>query len=111
MYFNREAPIRGHLRNVYACIASASLVAAVGAYVHCSGKTSSHNVSEDVKMNYKLKSMSNVWELSGIWEGGILSGLGSIILITMLAVSRNPEGKADATRFMYLNGLALCTGK
>jgi len=67
---------------VYACIASASLVAAVGAYVHC----------------------------SGIWEGGILSALGSIILITMLAFSRNPEGKDDATRFMYLNGLALCTG-
>jgi len=77
-----EPPMRSHLRNVYGCIASASLVAAAGAAVH----------------------------MNGIWEGGLLSGLGSLILITMLAFSRNPEGKDDGTRFMYLNGLALCTG-
>lgn len=77
-----EPPMRSHLKNVYGSIASASLVAAVGAYIH----------------------------MAGMWEGGLLSGLGSIVLITMLAFSRNPEGKDDAKRFMYLNGLALCTG-
>jgi hypothetical protein len=48
--------------------------------------------------------------LTGIWEGGMLSGLGSFGLILMLAFSRNPEGKDDGKRFMYLNGLAFCSG-
>jgi len=54
-----------------------------------------------------------MWYLifTGIWEGGMLSGLGSFALILALAFSRNPEGKDDGKRFMYLNGLALCTGK
>jgi len=77
-----EAPMKGHLRNVYACISSATLVAAAGAAAHC----------------------------NGFWEGGLLSALGSIILLTMLAFSRNPEGKDDGMRFLYLNGFALCTG-
>ena len=75
--------MQSHLRNVYASIASASVVAAVGSAVH----------------------------VNGIWEGGILSGLGSIVLMMMLAFSRNPEGKEDGKRFAYLNGLAFCTGK
>jgi FtsH-binding integral membrane protein len=77
-----DAPIKGHLRNVYASIASATLVAAAGAAVH----------------------------VNGIWEGGMLSGLGSIILVLLLAFSRNPEGKDNGTRFLYLNGLAFCSG-
>jgi len=77
-----EGPIRSHLRNVYASVASASIVAALGAMIH----------------------------VMGFWQGGLLSGLGSFAFIMMLATSRNPEGKADGTRFMYLNGLALCTG-
>jgi hypothetical protein len=86
MYFNREAPIRGHLRNVYACIASASLVAAVGAYVHCSGKTSSHNVSEDVKMNYKLKSMFGNFQEFGKEEFSVDS-----VRLFSLPCSLSPE--------------------
>lgn len=74
--------MRNHLKNVYGCIASSTLVAAAGAYSHC----------------------------NGIWEGGLLSMLGSIILLTMMAFSRNPEGKDDGMRFLYLNGFALCTG-
>lgn len=77
-----DLPMRNHLRNVYASIASASLVAATGAAIH----------------------------VNGIWEGGMLSGLGSIILVLLLAFSRSPDGKDNGTRFMYLNGLAFCTG-
>jgi len=77
-----EAPLRSHLKNVYGSIASASLAAAAGAYAHC----------------------------NGIWQGGILSGLGSIILLIVLALNRSPDGKDDGKRFLYLNGLALCTG-
>ncbi|OXA55431.1 probable Bax inhibitor 1 [Folsomia candida] len=77
-----EPQMRNHLKNVYGCIASSTLVAAAGAYSHC----------------------------NGIWEGGLLSMLGSIILLTMMAFSRNPEGKDDGMRFLYLNGFALCTG-
>lgn len=77
-----DGPLRSHLRNVYASIASASLLASIGAACH----------------------------VNGIWQGGILSGLGSFILILMLAFSRNPEGKDDGMRFLYLNGLAFCSG-
>lgn len=48
---------------------------------------------------------------AGYFEGGLLSALGSVVLMCMLAFSRNPEGKDDGTRFMYLNGFAFCTGK
>jgi FtsH-binding integral membrane protein len=77
-----EPPVRSHLKNVYACIASSTMVAAVGAYSH----------------------------YNGIWEGGLLSGLGSAILLMMLAFSRDVDGKEGFKRFLYLNGLALCTG-
>jgi len=77
-----DGPIRSHLRNVYASIASASLLAAGGAFCH----------------------------MNGIWEGGMLSGLGSFVLVLMLAFSRQPDGKEDGKRFLYLNGLAFCTG-
>lgn len=74
--------MQSHLRNVYASVASAAIVAAVGAAAH----------------------------VNGIWEGGILSGLGSLGLMLTLAFSRNPEGKDSGKRFAYLNGLAFCTG-
>jgi len=74
--------MQSHLRNVYASIASATLIASLGAVIH----------------------------LNGYWEGGVLSGLGSLILMIMLATSRNPEGKDDGKRFAYFNGLAFCTG-
>jgi FtsH-binding integral membrane protein len=77
-----DQPIRNHLKNVYASIASATFVAAAGSFVHC----------------------------NGYFEGGLLSALGSVVLMCMLAFSRNPEGKDDGTRFMYLNGFAFCTG-
>lgn len=77
-----DGPLRSHLKNVYASIASATLVAAVGAACH----------------------------VNGIWQGGLLSGLGSFTLILMLAFSRNAEGKDDGMRFLYLNGLAFCSG-
>jgi len=77
-----DGPIRAHLKNVYASIASATLVAAIGAACH----------------------------VNGIWQGGMLSGLGSFILILMLAFSRNGDGKDDGMRFLYLNGLAFCSG-
>jgi FtsH-binding integral membrane protein len=77
-----DTRMKGHLQKVYGCIASASIVAAAGSACH----------------------------VNGIWEGGILSGLGSLILMMMLAFSRNPEGKDDVKRFAYLNGLAFCTG-
>jgi len=77
-----EPQMRNHLKNVYGCVASATFVAAAGSYAHC----------------------------NGIWEGGLLSGMGSLILLMLLAFSRNPEGKDDGMRFLYMNGLALCTG-
>lgn len=77
-----DEPIRNHLRNVYASIASASLVAATGAAVH----------------------------VNGVWEGGLFSGIGSIVLVLLLAFSRSPDGKDSGKRFMYFNGLAFCTG-
>lgn len=80
---NRLDPVmQSHLRNVYACIASATLVAAAGSAIH----------------------------VNGIFEGGILSVLGSLVLMIMLAFSRSPEGKDDGKRFVYLNGLAFFTG-
>lgn len=98
--------MRSHLKNVYACIASASLVAAGGAAVHCNGKRLVTCCVLNLNGSGRLISLFYL----GIWEGGLLSGLGSIILLTMLAFSRNGDGKDDATRFMYLNGFALCTG-
>jgi len=77
-----DGPLRLHLRNVYASIASAAMVASLGAVCH----------------------------VNGILQGGALSGIGSFILVLMLAFSRNPEGKDDGMRFLYLNGLAFCTG-
>jgi len=71
-----------HLRNVYASIASATLVAAAGSVVH----------------------------VNGYWDGGVLSGIGSLVFMMLLAFSRNQEGKDDGKRFAYLNGLAFCTG-
>ncbi|ODM97725.1 putative Bax inhibitor 1 [Orchesella cincta] len=77
-----DQPIRGHLKNVYASISSATFAAAAGSFIHC----------------------------NGYFEGGLLSAIGSVILMCMLAFSRNPDGKDDGTRFLYLNGFALCTG-
>jgi len=77
-----EGPIRSHLKNVYASVASAALVAAVGAMLH----------------------------MNGIWQGGMLSAIGSFGFIMTLAFSRHSDSKDDPKRFMYLNGLALCTG-
>jgi len=74
--------MQAHLRNVYGSIASATLCAAFGTVVH----------------------------VNGYWEGGILSGLGSLVLMLMLAFSRNGEGKDEGKRFAYLNGLAFCSG-
>jgi len=47
----------------------------------------------------------------GIWEGGFLSTLGSFVLLMMLMTTRGTQGKANDTRFMYLMGFSLCTGK
>jgi len=77
-----DGPMRSHLKNVYASIASSTAVAGVGAYAH----------------------------YNGYFGGGILSGLGSIVLIVLLSLKRATENKEGAKRFMYLNGLALCTG-
>ena len=34
LLFSREAPVRSHLKNVYACLTMSVLSAAAGAYVH-----------------------------------------------------------------------------
>jgi len=73
--------MKTHLQKVYGSVASATVVASVGASAH----------------------------VFGYFEGGLLSGLGSLIFMLMLAFSPDHDGK-DAKRFAYLNALALCTG-
>jgi len=83
MFNNKLDPrMQSHLRNVYASILSATMVASLGTVIH----------------------------MNGIWQGGILSALGSFILMMMIAGTRHPDGKDEGKRFAYLNGLALCTG-
>lgn len=82
LFNNRLEPqMKTHLQRVYGSVATATVVASAGAAAH----------------------------VFGFFEGGLLSGVGSLIFMMMLAFSPDYEGK-DGKRFAYLNGLALCTG-
>lgn len=80
-FWNSEPEVRHHLVRVYACLTATTLCAAVGAFVH----------------------------LFGIWEAGLLSGLGSIGLALYLSMSRE-DPKAFNQRLGMLLGFGLLTG-
>ena len=82
-YFSREAPIRTHLKSVYACLAMSVLSAAAGAYTHL---------------------FTNL--LRG---GGLLFGLAGLGLV--FALHATPDnGKNRGMRLSMLLGFAFLTG-
>ncbi|KAK3932536.1 putative Bax inhibitor 1 [Frankliniella fusca] len=79
---NLEAPVRQHLRNVYACLTMSTISAAAGAYVH----------------------MFTQW-----MSGGLLTVLASTALIVLL-LSTPDTGKNRQLRLSYLLGFAFFSG-
>lgn len=49
----RDGPIRSHLRNVYASIASASLMVAAGSIVHVNGKFDVFSLLNLIEIEYE----------------------------------------------------------
>jgi len=76
-----EPEVRHHLVRVYACLTATTVCAAVGAFVH----------------------------LLGIWEAGLLSGLGSIGLALYLSLSVE-DPKTFYTRLGLLLGFGFLVG-
>lgn len=81
MSFHSEPEVRYHLAKVYACLTATTAAAAVGSVVH----------------------------LSGIWEAGLLSAIGSIVLVLMLTMSAD-NSKNFYTRLGMLLGFGLLSG-
>lgn len=73
--------MRYHLAKVYACLTATTATAAVGSVVH----------------------------LSGLWEAGLLSAIGSIVLVLMLTMSAD-NSKNFYTRLGMLLGFGLLSG-
>lgn len=77
-----EPPVKQHLKQVYTTLATATLVAAIGSYVHL---------------------------FTDLMSGGILASLGAMGFA--LAITMTPDtGKNAEKRFYYLLAFAGCTG-
>jgi len=73
-----EPNVRYHLAKVYSCLTATTLCAAVGAFVH----------------------------LFGIWEAGLLSALGSLVLVLLLSTTVD-NSKNFYTRLGMLLGFGM----
>lgn len=82
--FNRkmEPEIQNHMKNVYSCVAVATLAAGIGGYVHV---------------------------FTGLLQGGLLSALGSLGFMIAL-LSTKDDGKNRATRLGFLVSFAFLSG-
>lgn len=80
--YNREAPLRQHLKNVYACVSVSLLTTAVGAYVHM---------------------------FTALLQAGFLSSIVAVGLAMALILTPD-NGKNRHQRLGYLIGFAFCTG-
>jgi len=76
-----EPTVRYHLVKVYSCLTATTLCAAVGAFVH----------------------------LFGIWEAGLLSALGSLVLVLLLSTTVD-NSKNFYTRLGMLLGFGMLSG-
>jgi len=76
-----EPNVRYHLAKVYSCLTATTLCAAVGAFVH----------------------------LFGIWEAGLLSALGSLVLVLLLSTTVD-NSKNFYTRLGMLLGFGMLSG-
>lgn len=77
-----EAPVRQHLKNVYACLAISTLAAAAGAYVHL---------------------------YTDVLQDNLLPSLGTLVLCFALGTTPD-NGKNTKLRFIYLLGFAFLSG-
>lgn len=77
-----EPPVKDHLKQVYSTLALATLVAALGSYVHL---------------------------FTDLMSGGFLAALGALGFGIAITLTPN-EGKNNQKRFYYLLGFAGCTG-
>ena len=77
-----KEPVRQHLRNVYACLAFSTAVAALGAYIHI---------------------------YTQVLSAVLLSALGGLSLLILLLVTPY-DGKNMQLRLGYLLGFAFCSG-
>lgn len=76
-----EPTVRYHLVKVYSCLTATTLCAAIGAFVH----------------------------LFGIWEAGLLSALGSLVLVLLLSTTVD-NSKNFYTRLGMLLGFGMLSG-
>lgn len=78
-----EAPVRQHLKNVYACLAMSTMAAAAGAAIHI---------------------------FTNILQAGLLSGIGALIFFVLLMTNPDNSGKDMKWRVGYLLGFTTLTG-
>jgi FtsH-binding integral membrane protein len=78
-----EAPVRQHLKNVYACLTMSTMASALGASIHL---------------------------FTDIMQAGFLSAIGAIAFFGLLMYSANDEGKQITQRMCYLLGFSLLSG-
>ncbi|XP_064210741.1 bax inhibitor 1 isoform X1 [Tribolium castaneum] len=78
-----EAPVRQHLKNVYACLAMSTMAAAIGASIHL---------------------------FTNIIQAGFLSGIGALIFFGLLMATPDDNGKGLKMRIGYLLGFTTLTG-
>ncbi|XP_060529596.1 bax inhibitor 1 [Cylas formicarius] len=78
-----EAPVRQHLKNVYACLAMSTLAAGVGASIHM---------------------------FTNILQAGFLSAIGALIFFFLLISTPDDNGKGMTKRVGYLLGFSTLTG-
>jgi len=78
-----EAPVRQHLKNVYASLTLSTLAAAVGASIHL---------------------------FTDILQAGFLPAIGALVCFILLMMSQDDECKQVKQRLGYLLGFSLLTG-
>ena len=78
-----EAPVRQHLKNVYACLTMSTMAAAVGASIHL---------------------------FTDILQAGFLSAIGALVFFVLLMTTPDDDGKKLRLRVGYLLGFAALSG-
>lgn len=78
-----EAPVRQHLKNVYACLTMSTMAAAVGASIHL---------------------------FTDILQAGFLSAIGALVCFGLLMATPDDDGKKLHLRVSYLLGFAALSG-
>lgn len=78
-----EAPVKQHLKNVYACLAMSTVAAGLGASVHL---------------------------FTNILQAGIIPSIGALVFFFLLMSTPDDNGKGMTKRILYLLGFSILTG-